>query len=134
MPGNSFVFGAYTHCSWPAAIDVVVSDPTGKSFHFSLFNASGKAAHFSLHSKDRAIQVSDGIGFGGDKFEGGKATGFPNFILMYKGRSADQQDGNCANSANGIKAYRTDTKSARDLNFLAGREFFAAAEIEVFQL
>jgi hypothetical protein len=129
---SGFVFGAYTHCSWPA--DGTAADPTGKSFLFSLVNASGNAVRFSLRVKDRAIQLAGGIGFGGDKFEGGKATGYSNFILMFKGQAADEKDANTVNPLTAEKAYQPDDGQVRDKAFLAGQKYFAAAEIEVFQL
>jgi hypothetical protein len=129
---SGFIIGAYTHCTWPA-IQSIVADPTGKSFLFSLVNASGKAARFSLRDKDRAIQLGDCVSFGADKYEDGKATGFPNFMLMYKG-AADQQDANAANLVNANKPYQSDDGRVRDTTFLAGQKYFAAAEIEVYQL
>ena len=129
----NFIFGAYTHCSWPAANRIVV-DPTGKSFLFSLVNASGKAVRFSLRDKDRAIQLSGAIGFGAEKYEDGKATAHSNFLLMLKG-AADQKDANCANHPKNHGApYLADDDAVCDLTFLAGQQYFAAAEIEVFQV
>ena len=121
------------HCSWPAA-NSTVADPTGKSFFFSLVNASGMAARFSLRDKDRAIRLAGGgISFGTWKYEGGKETGYPNFMLMHEG-AADQQDANCANPINANKAYQLDDGQVCDNTFLAGQWHFAAAEIEVFKL
>ena len=96
MKGNGFVFGAYTHCQWPAA-DSTVADLSGKSFLFSLVNETGKAVRFSLRDKDRAIEVhDDGIFFGATKVEGGMQTGWPNVVLMRFG-SADDIDSNASN-------------------------------------
>jgi len=132
VAGNNFVFGAYTHCSWPSAVSTV-ADPTGKSFLFSLVNANNKAVRFSLVDKDRAIQLLDWVSFGAAKWEGDKVTGYPNFALMLKG-AADQMGANCANPLAADKAYQPDDGQERDETFLAGQEDFEAAEIEVFQL
>jgi len=133
VAGNNFVFGAYSHCSWPA-VNRTVADPTGKSFLFSLVYAGGSAVRFSLRDKDRAIQLSGSVGFGADKWQDGKATGYPNFILMYLGRSADEKDANAANHPVGDTPYQADGGAVCDDTFFAGQRLFAAAEIEVFQL
>lgn len=128
------MFGAYTHCAWPAAKGII-ADPTGKSFLFSLVNKADKAVRFSLRDKNRAMQLSRGsVCFGSDKVEDGKATGFPNFILMFKG-AADQKDANAANDSkrNGTP-YQPDDGRVCEETFLAGQSYFAAEEIEVFQL
>ena len=132
MAGNNFIFGAYTHCRWPSS-QATVADPTGKSFIFSLVNGSGKAARFSLQDKDRAIRLAGALGFGTEKYEGDKATGFANILLMFTG-AADQKDANAANPMDANKAYQPDDGYERDDTFLAGQQYFAAAEIEVFQL
>ena len=133
MAGNSFVFGAYTHCSWPAA-EGIVADPSGKSFLFSLINASGNAVRFSLREKGRAIRLTDRICFGASKYEDGKETGYANFILMHKG-AADQKDANAANDCERHNTpYQPDDGAVCGETFLAGQQHFAAAEIEVFQL
>ena len=134
MVGNNFVFGAYTHCSWPA-VNRTVADPAGKSFLFSLVNASGNAVRFSLWATERAIRLNDRICFGADKLKGADgATGGPNFMLMFKGRAADEQNGNCANVIDDTKAYQSDDGTVCDHTFLAGQKYFAAEEIEVYQL
>ena len=135
MAGNNYIFGAYTHCSWPAA-DGIVADPTGKSFLFSLASASSKAVRFSLREKGRALQLtSTRVRFGASNGSGHGQSGWPNFILMHDGRAADENRGNCANDVDGGAAYQPDNAAfACDIAFLAGLEYFAAAEIEVFQL
>ena len=135
MAGNNFVFGAYTHCKWPAA-DAVVGDPSGKSFLFSLINASSKAVRFSLREKGRALQLTrTRVRFGASSGSGHGQSGWPNVILMHDGRAADEACGNCANDVDGGAADQPDAAAfACDITFLAGQEFFAAAEIEVFQL
>jgi hypothetical protein len=133
VAGNEFVFGAYTHCSWPAA-DGIVADPSGKSFLFSLVNESGKAVRFSLRDKDRAIELTDGISFGADKIEDGNVMGVSNFVLMFRRQAADEEHANtCNHPLYENTAYMTDEMWC-DEKFLAGNEYFAAAEIEVFQL
>lgn len=135
VKGNGYVFGAYIHCAWSAPdAKNTVADPAGRSFLFSLVNASGKAARFGLRDKDRAIQFGAGISFGADKYEEGKATGYPNCILMVKGQAADRKDANGANPLTSNKAYQTDDDEVRDESFLTGQQDFAAAEIEVYQL
>ena len=132
MARNNFIFGAYTHCSWPA-VNRVVADPTGKSFLFSLVNASSKAARFSLRDKDRAFRVADSICCGAEKYEDGKAAAFASFVLMLKG-AADEKDANGANSVKANSAYQSDDGTVCDHTFLAGRQLFAAEQIEVYQL
>jgi hypothetical protein len=132
VAGNSFVFGAYTHCSWPAA-EGTVADPTGKSFLFSLVNASGSAVCFSLRDRDRAIRLGGSVSFGAEKYEDGKATAFSNIMLMWQG-AADQKDANAANPWAADKAYQPKDGAPYSQTFLAGQRYFTAAEIEVFQL
>ena len=135
VKGNNFIFGAYTHCSWPSA-EGIIADPTGMSFLFSLVNGSGKAVRFSLREKGRAVQLtSTRVRFGASSGSGHGQSGWPNVILMHDGRAADEKKGNCANDVDGGAAYQPDAAAfACDITFLAGQEFFAAAEIEVFQL
>ena len=134
VKGNGFIFGAYTHCAWPAA-NGIVGDPTGRSFLFSLVNKADKAVRFSLRDKNRAMQLSRStVCFGSDQVEDGKTTGVPNFILMFK-RAADQKNANAANdSKRDGTPYQPDDGRVRDETFLAGQQYFAAEEIEVFQL
>ena len=134
VKGNGYVFGAYTHCAWPAAKGIV-ADPTGKSFLFSLVNANGKAARFSLRHTERAVEGSAyGLFFGAIKMQGGRQTGWPNFALMGRGIAADQNDANRANLVNIMAAYQPDDGQVCNGSFLPGQESFAAEEIEVFQL
>ena len=133
VKGNGYIFGAYTHCKWPA-VNAVVADPTGKSFLFSLVNGSGKAVRFSLKDKDRAIQLADSVHFGAAKWEGGKVTALPNFLLMYLGRAANQHGNAACHPENNNTPYQPDDGAACDQTFLAGEQYFTAAEIEVYQL
>ena len=134
MKGSGCVFGTYTHCSWPVA-DGTVADPSGKSCIFLLVNVSRKAVRFGIQDKDRAIEVH-GIGLfcGTIKMEGDRQTGWPNFVLMHNGLAADQKDANIANSIDATKAYQPDDGQVCGGSFLAGQPYFAADEIEVFQL
>ena len=142
MAGNNFVFGAYTHCSWPAVIRTV-ADPTGKSFLFSLVNVTSETLIFPLRDKARAVSLAvRGVCFGADKFKDGKTAGYPNFILMLNG-AADEKDANGANDPvehgtpyQADDAYLPEDHDGQmcDATFFAGEALFAAAEIEVFQL
>ena len=136
MKGSGFVFGAYTHCAWPA-VDAVVADPTGKSFVFSLVNKAGKAVRFSLQDKNRAIEAHDGGGllFGATETVDDQQTGWANFVTMNDGLAADERDANCANSIDDTEVYHPDDAALKcDETFLAGEHYFAAEEIEVYQL
>jgi len=132
---NNFIFGAYTHCAWPA-VRGTVADPTGKSFLFSLVNKADKAVRFSLRDKDCAIELGDCICFGADKYEHGDLAGFPNFIIMHMNNgAADKVDASAAFSVNSKKAYQPDDAAQLcDNNFLAGRQRFTLSEIQVYQL
>ena len=132
---SGFIIGAYTHCTWPA-VRCVVADPTGKSFVFSLVNASGKAVRFSLRDKDRAIRLAGCVCFGAEKFEDAKLVGFPNFVLMIKGQAADQKNANFAYSQKDHGApYQHGHVHGEvcDGTFFSG-QYFQAEEIEVYQL
>jgi hypothetical protein len=135
VEGNGYVFGAYTHCAWPAG-NGVVADPTGKSFLFSLINKTGKAVRFSLEDKERAVQLGSGISFGAGKYEDGQRTGLSNLTLMLKG-AADQKDANLALIVNANKAYQPDDAALKCIGTFfefAGEHRFSAEEIEVYQL
>ena len=134
MKGNGYVFGAYTHCSWPAA-EGVVADPTGKSFLFSLVNAANKAVRFSLKDKERAVESSAiGLRFGATQKQDGRYAGWPNFVIMRNGLAADQKDANVAISTDVAESYQPDDDQKCDDTFLAGQVLFTTEEIEVFQL
>jgi len=63
----------------------------------------------------------------------GKAS-YPNFVLMLKGQAVDQKDANGANNPENGTPYQPDDGQVCDATFLAGQQYFAAAEIEVYQL
>jgi len=130
---GGFIIGAYTHCAWPAARGTV-ADPTGKSFVFSLVNASGQSVRFGLRDKDRAIELGSAISLGAFYREGGNVVGFPNFILMIKGQAADQKNANFAYSPKDHGApYQPGHGAVCDDTFFSG-QYFQAEEIEVYQL
>jgi len=53
---------------------------------------------------------------------------------VFGGRAADLKDANAANPFSANKSYQSDNDAVCNINFLAGQQYFAAAEIEVFQL
>ena len=121
------MFGAYTQCPWPQYSDRV-GDPSGKSFLFSLTNAAGKAARFSLHNRDEAFGLTADLGIYFGMFRA-------NCILYHQGKAANMAAGNTANSAHKGSAYQPDDGDfTRGLDFFAGSKFFAAADIEVYEL
>lgn len=132
---GSHVFGAYTHCSWPAADDTVVADPSGKSFLFSLVNADNQPVCFSLRDKNRAIRMGiNGIRFGHQK-RVGESEALSNLCLMVSGCAANEDQGNfVCDFDHPLSAYQADGGKAINGNFVAGDVYFAAAEIEVFQM
>ena len=123
------MFGAYTQCSWPkGAAGRRVVDRSGQSFLFSLVNATGRAVRFSLRDKSDAIGMTCG---GGVRF-GGHGCIF----TLYRGKTeAGEAAGNLAYSLSEESAYQPDDgKMNRGVDFFAGSEFFAAADIEVYEL
>ena len=132
MQGSGFVFGAYTHCAWPAAARGVVADPSGRSFLFSLSNKDNHPLRFSLKDKGRAIHVTgNSVMFGKDK---GQSSVFCNLCLFH-GLAANADKGNFVfDLDNPLSAYQADGGAPVAHNFVAGDVYFAAAEIEVFQL
>ena len=122
------MFGAYTHCKWPEHTNGdVVSDPSGQSFLFSLVNATGKAVRFSLRRRNGAIGlVSVGVCFG---YNG------PNFVLNIKCSAFDGDRENHVHALDERSTYQPDDGDMnRDADFFAGSEYFAAADIEVYEL
>lgn len=146
---TGYVFGAYTAVEWPKPSDedVNVADPSGRSFLFSLSNKYQRPFRLSLVDSTRAIcspADEDGTGpdFGGSDTEGPDLK-FPNFVLMNNGQPADAAKGNCCNTPRDDKAYQLDAWTAEnpepaefklDDTTFAGAAFFAAAEIEVYQM
>ena len=142
MADNGFVFGAYTHCAWPAAAPswggkITVPDPSGRSFLFSLINATGRAARFSLRHQPSAVQLRpDGVFFGAHTQEAkGAMQAYANFILMYDARAANHRGCNCTLAISADSSYQPDDADAQcDETFLAEQQHFAAEEIEVYEL
>ena len=122
---SGFVFGAYTHCKWPQGMGLQMADATGQSFVFSLVNAADQAVHFLLRNRNKAIALdSDGIYFG---------LGRANIILNYDGAAADEAEGNMACPFDEDSAYQPVDEDV-NCDFLAGSKYFAAADIEVYEL
>lgn len=135
MAGTGYLFGAYFACAWPAA-SAKVGDPSGRSFLFSLVNKQKKAVQYTLHDKRNALQVAtDGICFGATNSEDKRS---PNVLLMFMQYGATDLIGNCtnytANCAFQPKGTMALQMAASEGTFLAGSQYFAAEEIEVYQL
>ena len=125
------MFGGYTHFSWPA-VNGVVADPTGKSFLFLLTNNDDQPLRFSLKDKDRAGHVtSQSVMFGKEK---GQSSKFCN-LSLFRGSAANTGNSNFVfDLDNPLSAYQVDAGAPIAQNVLVGDVYFAAAEIEVFQL
>lgn len=123
------MFGAYTNCSWPKnEDDGRVADLTGQSFLFSLSNAADKAVRFSLSNKNDAVGLEPG---GGVHF----GLNGINFVLNFEGAASDDDRGNTVFPLNEFTAYQPDDKNFLcGVDFFAGSEYFAAADIEVYLL
>jgi len=145
--GNGFVFGAYIRCAWPASRGTV-ADPSGQSFVFSLVNARRDSVRFSLRDRDHAIRVDHGVAFGADVYSAvrprkrlthqkakRKIEIAPIFVLMCDRRPANDERGVAANDPQRHNTvYQPDGGMVCDESTLGGQHFFAAAEIEVYQL
>jgi hypothetical protein len=127
---------------------VNVSDPSGSSFLFSLINAYDRPFRLSLIDPERALCVhpTDGPTFGTyvDDADGNWVK-FSNLDLMTYGKAANESQANWARytsaSSCGEYAYQIDEWAGvppidfdTDECTLAGREYFAAAEIEVYSI
>jgi hypothetical protein len=129
VAGNGYVFGAYTHCSWPKEPGFP-RDPSNQSFLFSLVHKAGQAPiRFSQCDFTRpAVGLSsNGLYFG-------------NFSLMIGGRSASASDGNVSVSVGSVTtnalAYQPDDVSQCDASFVFAEVesgSFACEEIEVYE-
>ena len=124
---SGFVFGAYSHCKWPVRKDGGrVADPSGQSFLFSLTNTTGQAVRLSLHKKDGAILLNIyGVFFGEDN---------ANFALYVNDKAFDGDRGNVATPPKNCAYQPDDGDLTRGVEFFAGEEYFAAADIEVYEL
>jgi hypothetical protein len=147
VAGTGYVFGAYTAVDWPnqpakGAPEVIVSDPSGASFMFSLINRYDRPFRLSLIDRECALSVdsTDGPTFGADVYADGRPPRVCNLRLMYEGKDANEAGGNCANPHFANMAYQLDAwAGAPPIGFkldhtttLVGSTFFAAAEIEVY--
>jgi hypothetical protein len=150
--GTGYVFGAYTAVDWPnqpakGASRVIVSDPSGASFLFSLINAYDRPFRMSLIDRECAICVDplSGPMFGTDVRGADGWVKWSNLDLMKCGMPANVSHGNCARCASArscIKqAYQLDEwASVPPIDFdpddytLSGQSGFAAAEIEVYSM
>ena len=123
------MFGAYTHCKWPKDVGsgkAPVADPSGHSFLFSLTNVTGKVVRFSLRDKNQALTLSTGVYFG--------YSGHP-FALNCGHNGSDCGDGNRTWPLNEKSNYQPDDGDfTRGVDFFAGSQDFAAADIEVYEL
>jgi hypothetical protein len=64
VAGSGFVFGAYTHVAWPqrpaySSSNVIVADPSKRSFLFSLVNGENRPFVVPLVDSTRALIVTD---------------------------------------------------------------------------
>ena len=122
------MFGAYTQCPWPKdANSGRVADPSCQSFFFALHNAANYPVACYLRDADGAVGLhSSGIRFGDNG---------PLFTLFVDGRAADDPTANSASPLRENSSYQTnDLGVVSFLDNFAGSEWFAAAEIEVYQL
>jgi hypothetical protein len=146
---TGYIFGAYTAVDWPkkptaGSPPVNVPDPSGSSFLFSLVNAYDRPFRLSLLDASRAMRVGDTDGpmFGGEVEDAdGKTVKFSNLLLMHLGKSASDAAGNCTNDHAHREAYQIDAwEDAPPAGFklgqttFAGKQYFAAAEIECYSL
>ncbi|MDO9333650.1 MAG: hypothetical protein Q7T57_03905 [Dehalococcoidales bacterium] len=143
------MFGAYTAVDWPSEDDVDydsfnVADLSGKSFMFSLINKFKTPFRLKLVDNNRAINVGAGLAFGGlEEDAAGNTVKFCN-LLMYEGGAANTNQGMYCNSFDAEDAYRLDETSFEggrtpaefklDATTLAGSQYFAASEIEVYSI
>ena len=143
VAGNGFVCGALTPVCWPDdASSKNVSDPSGRTFLFSLINTHGRPVKLRLKDGDCTFALCLHGGWG-PGFGGGA-----DLCLMQQGRPANSNNGCCvypesfeldhaAESAAGLPPI----PFAYDKTLLAGgdgqeEEYveFAAAEVEMYQL
>jgi hypothetical protein len=141
---NEFVCGAYTPISWPADAakrNASVADPSGRTFLFSLENAHGRAVRLRLKRGDQRYAINLNGAASGPGF------GYYADLRLMAGGLADKQCGCCTHPS----SFELDGESERatglppilfayDKALLAGDGkgtrwvYFAAAEIEVYQL
>ena len=123
--GSGFVFGAYSECRWPKSNRAGVRDPSGLSFLFSLTNATDKAVRFSLRNSNAPIAISTSVYFGQPA----------SFALNFNLRASEHPRGNTAWPLDAASSYQPDDGDfTRGDDFFAGSGWFAAADIEVYEL
>jgi hypothetical protein len=137
VAGTGYIFGAYTAVAWPHPIigsgRTVHLDPSGRSLLFSLVNGEGSHSPFCVPLSDTKSALS--LREGNEPMLGaGRSTeDYPDLFLMYSGRSADDPQGNCANRPDASCAYQlSGTARVYDECTVAGSQFFAAEEVEVY--
>lgn len=151
VSGNDFLFGAFTAAAWPNqpagdAPDVVVPDPTGMSFMFSLKHKYGdRPFSLPLRHKARAIFTdASSFGFGGEEYDAdGKCVLHQN-VCLNNGGAANHADANFATDPSGDDtAYHTvvwhdgatePEGFELDEQTITGDNQFGCAEIEVYSL
>jgi hypothetical protein len=133
---NEYVFGAYTAVAWPqrpaaGSPNVTVADPSLRSLLFSLVNGEGAPFVVPLVDASRAICAHSTRGplFGAPHREGQS-----DLYLMFKLRSADAARGCATNIPRAGSAYERPPGAPQwDMTTLAGREYFAAEQIDVYE-
>jgi hypothetical protein len=151
---TGYVFGAYTAVSWPnqpaaGAAAMTVRDDSSASFLFSLVNESHRAFRLSLVDRSRVVSACPNGGpcFGGEVRDAdGAIIARCSLLLMHDGRAANQRDGNGSNDHKEDEAYQLDEWVGEgpsavppagfkfDADTFAGKQFFAAEQIEVYAM
>jgi hypothetical protein len=137
---NGDIFGIYTPVAWPSLEQlprtegVHVSDRTGRSFLFSLVNAT--RTPYRVPVSEDAIAAIGAYSKCGILL-GCETGGMPPMVwLMCDGEAADAAIGNIASS----DAHRTKDGVVpkhplpHGIDYISGRQYFAAEMIEVYHL
>ena len=144
---TGYISGAYVAVDWPkppaGKPRIVVPDPSGTSFMFSLINEYNTPFRMKLADNTRALTVGGGPPSLGGKVTdaAGKAIKHCSVMMFYDG-AANTSRGMACNPFGADVAYQLDESSFEggrspagfelDNSTLAGSQFFAAAEIEVY--
>lgn len=145
MAGNGFICGTYTPVSWPAdaaARNGHLSDPSSRTFLFSLVNAHGRAVKLRLKDdhRDQALKLCGS--------SSGPCFGKKDDLCLMRRKAAHEPQGCNTKPASFELDLEAETTAglppipfAYDKTLLAGDDgkgkghvCFAAAEIEVYQL